>query len=257
MRALGWPLGEGATFGRGRNRARRGDQARLNSGRLGREQGLSPSAVSASSSPSFAPSGRLNKRVGVDRERPRALQAPPPAPAHRRTSAAAASAACAASAAARRSSFGCAVSLSGESLLPRTDAFDAVESALEASARPRALLGGHQAGSGRTLRRRGPPSFARRSAASFTAASKSTCLQSPSATGSIGLDIRRIPVGLVADRLDGLLGGAQQLGDLAVRQLRMIAHQPGDRRRAVLPLGQRRVARRLLLRLRARRRCAS
>ena len=47
------------------------------------------------------------------------------------------------------------------------------------------------------------------------------------------------------DACDGLLGGADQLGDLAVAQLRVVAHQPGDGVRLVLPLGDRRVARAL------------
>ena len=44
-------------------------------------------------------------------------------------------------------------------------------------------------------------------------------------------------------RLDGRAGGADQLADLAVRKLRMVADQPGDAVGLVLALGDRRVAR--------------
>jgi hypothetical protein len=50
-------------------------------------------------------------------------------------------------------------------------------------------------------------------------------------------------VGTLAHRLDGGLGGADQLGDLGVLELRVVARQPGDPVRLVLALGHRRIAR--------------
>ncbi len=50
-------------------------------------------------------------------------------------------------------------------------------------------------------------------------------------------------MGALADRLDGRLGGAHQLSDLAVRQFRVELDQPQDRRRSILALGQRGVPR--------------
>ena len=47
----------------------------------------------------------------------------------------------------------------------------------------------------------------------------------------------------LTDRLDGRLGRANQLADLAVGQFGVEFHQPQDRRRTVLPLGQRRITR--------------
>ena len=47
----------------------------------------------------------------------------------------------------------------------------------------------------------------------------------------------------LADRLDGGLRRAHQLADLPVAEFRVELDQPQDRRRAVLALGQRRVAR--------------
>ncbi len=92
-----------------------------------------------------------------------------------------------------------------------------------------------------------PPSPALFFTALATAASSSLCLERPSATGSTGRDVGDVPVRAVADRLDGRLGGADELGDLAVGQLGVELDQPGDRRRAVLALGERGVARALAL----------
>ncbi len=58
--------------------------------------------------------------------------------------------------------------------------------------------------------------------------------------------IGRIPVGALADRVDGRLGGADQPHDLAVLEFGMIAHQPEDGVRPVLAARHRRVARALL-----------
>src|SRR6056297_2618764 len=57
------------------------------------------------------------------------------------------------------------------------------------------------------------------------------------------LDVVDVPVRPIADRLDGRLGRADKLGDLAIAEFRMEFDQPVDRRRAVLTLGQRHVAR--------------
>src|SRR5215472_8436193 len=46
--------------------------------------------------------------------------------------------------------------------------------------------------------------------------------------GVARLDIRRVPVRAVAHRGDGGLGGADQLGNLAVAELRMVLEEPGD-----------------------------
>src|SRR6266481_4143465 len=62
-----------------------------------------------------------------------------------------------------------------------------------------------------------------------------------------GLQVRGVPVGALADRLDGRLGGADEPHDLAVLELGMVAHQPEDGVRAVLAARYRRVARALLL----------
>ena len=59
----------------------------------------------------------------------------------------------------------------------------------------------------------------------------------------LGLDVGDVPVAALADRLDGRAGGADQLADLAVGQLGMVADQPGDAVRLVLALGDGRVAR--------------
>ena len=48
-------------------------------------------------------------------------------------------------------------------------------------------------------------------------------------------EVCRIPVAAIADRLDGRFGGPDQPHDLAVLQLRMVAHQPKDGVRPVLP----------------------
>ena len=61
----------------------------------------------------------------------------------------------------------------------------------------------------------------------------------------LGLDVGDVPVGALAKRLDGGAGGADQLADLAVGKLGVVADQPGDAVRLVLPLGDRRVARAL------------
>src|SRR6516165_3390744 len=47
-----------------------------------------------------------------------------------------------------------------------------------------------------------------------------------------GLQVRGVPVGALADRLDGRLGGADEPHDLAVLELGMVAHQPEDGVRA-------------------------
>src|SRR5690625_5145810 len=65
-----------------------------------------------------------------------------------------------------------------------------------------------------------------------------------------GLDVRAVPMGTRADRLDGRTGRADQLGDLAVLHLRVVADEPGDCSRAILTLGDRRVARPAALLLR-------
>jgi hypothetical protein len=87
-------------------------------------------------------------------------------------------------------------------------------------------------------------------AAFCTSKSRSICEHRPSATGSIGCKVGRIPVRAVADLLDRVLGRADQARDLRVLQFRMVAHQPQDRVRAVLALGDRRVARALLAQFR-------
>ncbi len=56
-------------------------------------------------------------------------------------------------------------------------------------------------------------------------------------------DLAALPVGAIAHRVDRVLGRAEQLADLLVGELRMMAQQPGDRVRSVLALGKRRVAR--------------
>ena len=55
-----------------------------------------------------------------------------------------------------------------------------------------------------------------------------------------------VPVRALADRRDRRFGGADEPHDRAVFQLRMVAHQPQDRVRPVLPARHRRVARALL-----------
>ncbi len=59
--------------------------------------------------------------------------------------------------------------------------------------------------------------------------------------------VRRIPVRAVADRLNGGFGRADQPHDLAVLELRMVAHQPEDRVGTILAARYRRVARALLV----------
>src|SRR6478752_1034077 len=49
------------------------------------------------------------------------------------------------------------------------------------------------------------------------------------------LQVGGVPMGAFADRTDRRLGGADEPHDLAVLELRMIAHQPQDRVRPVLP----------------------
>src|SRR6516162_8445609 len=46
--------------------------------------------------------------------------------------------------------------------------------------------------------------------------------------------VRRIPVGALADRLDGRLGRADEPHDLRILELGMVAHQPEDGVRTVL-----------------------
>src|SRR5262249_12391077 len=61
------------------------------------------------------------------------------------------------------------------------------------------------------------------------------------------LQVRCVPMGALADRLDGRLGGADEPHDLAVLELGMVAHQPEDGVRTVLAARYRRVAWALLL----------
>ena len=56
------------------------------------------------------------------------------------------------------------------------------------------------------------------------------------------LDVGGVPMGAIADRGNGRLGRADQLGNLPVRHFRVILQQPGDGVRPVLPLGDRGVA---------------
>ena len=70
-------------------------------------------------------------------------------------------------------------------------------------------------------------------------------------------DVGDVPVAAVADRLDGRLGGADELGDLPVRELGVELHQPGDGGGTVLALAERGVARPLALPPRPRRRGSS
>src|SRR6516164_8774390 len=65
-----------------------------------------------------------------------------------------------------------------------------------------------------------------------------------------GLQVRGVPVGALADRLDGRLGGADEPHDLAVLELGMVAYQPEDGVRALAAARRRRAASALLLRLR-------
>src|SRR5262252_8577923 len=60
-----------------------------------------------------------------------------------------------------------------------------------------------------------------------------------------GGEIRGVPMGPFADRLNGRFGGADEPHDLAVLQLRVVAHEPKDCVWAVLPAGDRGVARSL------------
>src|SRR2546423_5594333 len=59
----------------------------------------------------------------------------------------------------------------------------------------------------------------------------------------LGLDVGDVPVAAVADRGDGGAGGADQLADLAVGNLGMVADYPGNAVGLVLALRHRRVAR--------------
>ena len=59
------------------------------------------------------------------------------------------------------------------------------------------------------------------------------------------LDVGAVPVRAVAHLLDGVLGGAHQLADLRLGQLRVVAQQEGDGVRAVVALGDGGVARAL------------
>src|SRR5450432_2606531 len=61
-----------------------------------------------------------------------------------------------------------------------------------------------------------------------------------------GLQILGVPMGALADRLDGRFGGADQAHYLAVLQFRMVAHQPEDGVGPVLAARDRRIARALL-----------
>ncbi|MNL67664.1 hypothetical protein D3C87_1922730 [compost metagenome] len=54
-------------------------------------------------------------------------------------------------------------------------------------------------------------------------------------------------MGALADLLDRRLGGADKTGNLCVLQLGMVANQPENGVRAILALGDRRVARALAL----------
>ena len=59
----------------------------------------------------------------------------------------------------------------------------------------------------------------------------------------LGDDVGDVPVRPVAQRGDRGAGGADQLGDLAIGYFGVIAQDPRDAIRLVLPLGNRRVAR--------------
>ncbi len=60
-----------------------------------------------------------------------------------------------------------------------------------------------------------------------------------------GANVGGVPVGAVAHGGDRGLGGADQLGDLRILQLRVMAQQPGDGVRLVLTLGHGGIARSL------------
>src|SRR5262249_21651617 len=56
-----------------------------------------------------------------------------------------------------------------------------------------------------------------------------------------GCKVGGVPMGTFADRLNGRLGGADEAHDRAVFQLGVVAHQPQDGVRAILPARNRRV----------------
>src|SRR5579864_8364686 len=69
----------------------------------------------------------------------------------------------------------------------------------------------------------------------------------PKCHGMARLAVGRVPMRAVAHGGYGGLGGADQLRDLPVAELRMVLQEPGDRIGLVLPLGDRRVAGALVL----------